>query len=106
MKKIINGKLYDTETATLVAYYSNYLSSVSPNWEKERLYKKRTGEFFLQGAGGELTKYARQSVNGMRYEGVKIIPITLEEAKEWVAQNCNLHTYIEVFGESEKCKVC
>lgn len=51
MKKIINGKKYDTETAKEVAckawYYYGDL-----NFVIEKLYKKKTGEFFLYAAGG------------------------------------------------------
>lgn len=102
MKKIINGKMYDTDTATLVADYSNNLSYRDFGWLVENLYQKRTGEFFLYGEGGGLTKYAHHFANGSRCEGSRIIPLTLAEAKEWVEQKCDVHTYIEVFGEPEE----
>lgn len=38
MKKIINGKVYDTNTAKLIG-----------SWDAETLYQKKTGEFFLFG---------------------------------------------------------
>ena len=46
MKKYINGKVYDTETAQLIGTYAN-----GGNWRdfshyEETLYRKRTGEFF------------------------------------------------------------
>ena len=49
MKKIINNKMYNTETATEVASYDNgcYLSDF--RHFREELYRKRTGEFFLYG---------------------------------------------------------
>ena len=51
MKKIINGKVYDTDTAKLIGSWDNGiygdLDSVS-----EDLYRKRTGEFFIFGHEG------------------------------------------------------
>ena len=43
---IINGKLYNTETATYVGGYSNGLSINDFNYYDEELYRKRTGEYF------------------------------------------------------------
>lgn len=46
MKKIINGKKYDTSTAKYLGEYDfGYQSSF--NWYREELYEKKTGEFFL-----------------------------------------------------------
>ncbi len=41
MKKIINGKKYDTETATRLADWNN------GGYCKETLYQKHTGEYFM-----------------------------------------------------------
>lgn len=46
MKKIINGKMYNTETAEkLTSWEHSYRSQV--DWYEEMLYKKKTGEYFL-----------------------------------------------------------
>lgn len=102
MRKIINGKMYDTETAKLIDSFSNDLHYLDFGWMAENLYQKRTGEFFLYGQGGGLTKYAHHFENGCMCDGEKIIPISEAEAKEWVEQNCDVDTYIEVFGEPEE----
>ena len=47
MKKIINGKKYDTETATSVGEYSSNYACSDYKYYDETLYKKKTGEFFL-----------------------------------------------------------
>lgn len=48
MKKIINGKMYNTETAEkLTSWEHSYRSQV--DWYEEMLYKKKTGEYFLYG---------------------------------------------------------
>ena len=50
MKKIINGKVYDTQKAECVGKWNNGLAGF--DWCEEELYRKRTGEFFL--FGGEI----------------------------------------------------
>ena len=51
MKKIINGKVYDTEKAKQVAYYSSAGSWRDFQHYEETLYLKKTGEYFLFGEG-------------------------------------------------------
>ena len=46
MKKIISGKLYDTETAKEIAVWNNGRSYSDFSHCVETLYKKRTGEYF------------------------------------------------------------
>ena len=65
MKKIIGGngkpwRRYDTETAKAVGSRDNGLSYRDFNHVEETLYRKKTGEFFLHGEGGPMTKYAKQ----------------------------------------------
>ena len=68
MKKIIAGKLYDTDTAKAV---SNRIDrgSVADVYYGQTLYRKRTGEYFIYREG---------------YRGVEdaIEPLTYEEALE------------------------
>ncbi len=52
MKKVIDGKVYDTETATLKAEWENMYDARNFNYVEEQLYQKKTGEFFLYGYGG------------------------------------------------------
>ena len=59
MKKIINGKKYNTETAKEVGYRSSGGSTSDFSYWCQTLYRKRTGEFFLYGEGGPMTSYAR-----------------------------------------------
>ena len=101
MKKIINGKKYDTETAEYIGTDSYEYPGNFHHYEDE-LYRKKTGEFFIAGSGGPLSKYAI-SVGVNEWEGSSAIkPLTLEEAKAWVEKNCDADTYIELFGEPEE----
>ena len=46
MKKIIDGKMYDTETAQYICGY-NTEDKNDPDYKEEHLYRKKNGEFFV-----------------------------------------------------------
>lgn len=50
MKKIIDGKMYNTETAKECGTWDN--CEYGFNRVEETLYRKKTGEFFIHGEGG------------------------------------------------------
>lgn len=101
MKKVIRGKLYDTETAQLIGGHVKGVRWSSSNQIDEKLYLKSTGEFFLAGKGGGQTKYA-EAVENIKYNGEGIVPLTEEEAREWVELYLDADKYIELFGEPEE----
>lgn len=101
MKKIINNKKYDTNTATKVADYWNGYGASDFNYMAEELYVKKNGEYFLAGKGGPLTKYVNY-YGGNRTYGEEIIPMTLKEAKEWALEKLNCDEYEALFGGVEE----
>ena len=101
MKKIINGKMYNTETANKLADYS-YLYPSDFNYFEETLYKKKTGEFFLYGKGNAASKYAVSEGANSWSSGWDIIPISESKARLWMESCCNADEYIAVFGEPEE----
>ncbi len=99
MKKVINGRRYDTETAEKVAEaYSRLARNDFGYWEEE-LYRKRTGEFFLYGWGGPSSRYSVSSGLNSWSGGEKIIPLTIEEAQKWAERNLDGDEYAAIFGE-------
>ncbi len=100
--KIINSKKYDIKTARKLASYDNGLPGNDFNYCAEYLYKKKTGEFFLYGFGGAATKYSECVGERSWASGEDIIPLTVEEAKEWVLRNKSGDCYIEIFGDAEE----
>lgn len=98
MKKIINGRKYDTDTAKIIASYSNECPCSDFRFFHERLYQKHTKEFFVYGYGGAMSKYAETCFDG-RTGGENIIPLSLDEAKEWVATHSTVEIYETLFGE-------
>lgn len=99
MKKIINGKLYDTSTAKVIVTDCGY-NVRSFDYYEEELYRKRTGEFFLHGVGGPLTRYAEPVGNFGSRSGERIIPLTDDEAREYLERFTDV--YIATFGEPEE----
>ena len=83
MKKIIDGKLYDTETAECLHEYWNRLSTSDFKSVEETLYKTKKGTYFLHGRGGGLSVWAEHTGNGSGY-GQAIVPMSEQEAIEWL----------------------
>lgn len=99
MKKIISGKIYDTETAELVGSWSNAGSWRDFSHIEEELYRKRTGEFFLHGEGGPMTQYARATGQNSWSGGERIMPTSFAEAREWAEKHLDGDEYEKIFGE-------
>jgi hypothetical protein len=99
MKKIINGRMYNTDTAKRLDWASD--GEGFSHW-KEELYQKKTGEFFLYGEGGPASPYARRCGQNGWSDGWTIAPITEQQAREWAERNLAADEYIEIFGEPEE----
>lgn len=97
MKKIINGKRYDTDTAEAVAYWDSEVGKSSFLWYEETLYQKRGGEFFLHGYGHAASPYAQSDGEGGSDPGEKITPLTYDEAREWAETHLDADRYEELF---------
>lgn len=83
MKKVIRGRLYDTEKAGLIGkFYDEAKPGNDLDFYIEELYKKRTGEYFLYGRGNAGSKYSVW--RGNTASGAEeIVPLTYAQAKEW-----------------------
>lgn len=102
MNKIINGKKYSTDTATLIGTYDNHLPCGDFYHYYEELYKKRTGGFFLYGCGGARSKYSRICGQNTYCGGDEIIPLSNAEAMEWAENHLEYDNYVKAFGEVEE----
>lgn len=101
MKKIIRGRLYDTDTAKEVGSWENEAVARNDfNWFEETLYRKKTGEFFLAGSGGPASKYAERSY-GTWIGGSSIEPISYEDAREWAEKHMEADDYVKWFEVSD-----
>lgn len=99
MKKIIDGKLYNTETAKQLGSDSNPCGPRDFHYWHEELYQKRTGEFFLYGEGGPASKYSESCGQNQWRGSEKIIPLSYKSAQEWAEEHLDAEDYEEIFGE-------
>lgn len=102
MKKIINGRRYDTNTAKALADASANCPRNDFNFWEETLYRKNTGEYFIHGTGGPMTQYAESCGNNSWCGGEKIIPLTIEAAKKWAEKHLDGDEYEKIFGAIEE----
>ena len=98
MKKIIDGKVYDTETAERLGAWDNGKYTSDIYYEEELLYRKRTGEFFLCGSGGANSKYAVSRGSNSWIGSSKIIPLDYESAQKWAEERLSVDQYEKIFG--------
>lgn len=101
MKKVINGSLYDTETAKLLGEDSYSNPRDFAHW-RESLYRTKSGKYFLHGEGGAMTKYAVCVGQNEWSSGEKIIPLDLDSAQKWAEEHLDGDEYIKAFGEPEE----
>lgn len=103
MKKIINGKMYNTETAKLIAHWDNNYSVSDNCYMKTNIYLKRTGEYFIHIDGNAGSRAAEYLPAYHAYTpGEKIIPTTLVEVKAMAMKNLEADDYEKIFGEVEE----
>lgn len=87
MKKLINGKMYNTETAEEIATWSNSYYPSDFHYCQETLYKTKKGAYFLHGVGGALSRYSVPVGNNGRGGGSEIVALTADQAFDWMEEN-------------------
>ena len=98
MKKIINGKVYDTETAVSVGSWSRGNGFRDFHYVHETLYMKKTGKIFLHGEGGAMTQYAEAVGQNEWSGGERIMPMSYAEAQKWAEEHLDGDEYETIFG--------
>lgn len=61
MKRVINGKRYDTDTARYICSWSNHRKSGDFDECEQSLYLTRNGQYFIAGYGGARSIYSVSS---------------------------------------------
>lgn len=101
MKKVINGKMYNTETAKALA--TSYHGTPGDfSYYEETLYKKKTGEYFLYGIGGAASPYSQSCGQNSWSGGDGFEPLTENAVYKWAEKNISADEYCELFGEPEE----
>ncbi len=100
MRKIIDGKVFNTDTATLVC-------DVSPSgfyrgdfrWEDTGLYKSPKGQFFLAGEGGPMSRWAQAEGQNGRRSGSGIELVSDDVARHECERYGTPAQFAAAFGE-------
>ncbi len=87
MKAIINGKRYDTEApGTMTIAKASHGAYGDHAHIRETLHLTIRGTWYLAGCGGPASKYSHPAGQNCWSGGEKIIPLTADEALEWLEQ--------------------
>ena len=86
MKKVIGGKLFNTDAATSISTASYSNGGDFCHWFEE-LFLSPNGQFFLYGEGGPLSRYSVGIGNNTMSGSSTIILMTRDEAGQWCQDN-------------------
>lgn len=98
IRRVIEGKVYDTDTAQHVMHVSSPNHGGSSTWENTDLYRTSKGRWFLAGEGGGSTRWRRQQGSNAYVDGEGIKPLTEAEAKTLLEQDADIY---EIYFEAE-----
>lgn len=104
MRKIIDGKRYDTTTAVEICDVSGsggHLSRTDFKWEDTTLYRTPRGRFFVAGEGGPMSRWVVSCGNNSWTGGSGLMAIDECEARELVERFGSAETYEQTFGVAE-----
>lgn len=89
-KAIINGKTYNTETATEICDIDSRASGGDFRWHSTRLYRTKKGAFFVAGRGGPMSMWAEPAHGGGITGGSGVRPVSASEARDYMeAADCD-----------------
>ena len=97
MEKLIDGKLYLTDSAELIAEtYPNGTRDRSDfRFLREQLYVTDNGAYFIAAKGGPKTKYSQPAATGGTTGGEEIRALPEQDAFEW----CQRHDEVDAARE-------
>lgn len=104
MRKIINGKRFDTEKAIKIGSYDNIGRGADSwsdfkAWEATLYRTPRSGQYFLSGSGGPMTRFSQSAGQNSWTGGEELIPLTKESALEWAEQFLAPEVVEQEFGD-------
>jgi hypothetical protein len=97
MKKIINGKTFNTETAERIDSFFNYANRDAEEYG-ETLYLTKNGTYFIHAKGGPYSAAADRSCPGRLSWGQFIKPLSEDEARSWMETHSDTDSYHSRWG--------
>nr|WP_051700123.1 hypothetical protein [Limosilactobacillus reuteri] len=98
MEEIINGRMYDTETAQRKGTWANTWNDNDYSQVIETLYQKKNGEYFLECIAGPSSIYKIYS-GGKTWGQIFLKPIFHIDAVEWAKNKLSANEYEALFGK-------
>ena len=99
MKKVIDGKMYNTETAELVHEWTNRRSTRDFKHRSKDLYKTKKGNWFIYHCGGAMTDMA-VSCGDNSYSGSEDIePISEKDALRFLESHDGIKAIEKYFAD-------
>jgi len=101
MRKIIDGRRYDTDAPRTVevAYYSNGRPGSDFSHVRETLYRSGGGHWFTEGVGGPMTQYAVRAEGGGTNGSTQLRAMTADEAYDWLEDHGEMTAIDEYFAD-------
>lgn len=99
MRKTINGKVYDTDTATEVASYWNGCTNSDHRYCAEELYITQKNNWFLAFEGGALSNWGVSGPNNTILPRAGISVLTPKEALRWMEKHGPEDEIEKYFGD-------
>jgi len=87
MKQVIDGKLYNTETATLLHEWDNGIYDSDFRYVDEALYVSKKAQYFIAGRGGAMTDYKKAAGQNSWSGGRKIWTLDRPAAIKWLEEH-------------------
>ena len=99
MKKVINGKMYNTETAELIHDWDNGRFSNDFRYRTKTLYRTKKGAWFIRHEGGPMTDMAVSCGSNSTSGSADIEPISKEDAFRFLCTHDGTEKAEEYFPE-------
>lgn len=101
MKKIIDGKLYDTSLSVKLAE-DGFGCPRDVGYWCEKLYRTTNGTYFLFCEGGYRSCYQKKIEPNTYTIGRQIQVLSKDEARAWMEEHADADAYIAEFGLVEE----
>ncbi|HDO26157.1 MAG TPA: hypothetical protein ENG95_05910 [Nitrospirae bacterium] len=99
MKKIINKKMYNTETSICLHSWDDGCYGNDFRACEESLYKTKRGAYFIAGSGGPMSKYAKSYGSNSTGGSSDITPVSKAEAIEWLESHDGTNAIEQYFAD-------
>jgi len=101
MKKVIHGRIFDTDKAELICKIEEGQAGSFNYFEADLYQTPKSHRFFLSGEGGPMTIFAKRCSDGLTSGSEGIIALTEEQALEFAERHANVDILQKFFKLKE-----